>query len=120
MAKKRHGRIMNVGINTACVPVPYRPVCRASNAYIKAYSQALAEELDGTNVTVTALFDGSGRCGLLRSGPFKTSKWQSVVSADTVARAGYAAMMQGQRIAMVGRSRAMGRVFETISGCIGL
>jgi short-subunit dehydrogenase len=63
MIARRAGRIMNVASVAAFVPGPFMAVYYASKAYVLSLSVALANELSGTGVTVTALCPGATRTG---------------------------------------------------------
>jgi len=104
MCQQRSGRILNLGSTGSFVPSPLNTVYAATKAFVLSFSSALAEELRGTGVTVTALCPGAtrtefqarahiGRVRLLRFG---------VLEAATVAEVGYRAMMSGQRVVVPG------------------
>jgi len=98
MIARHGGKILNVASVASFVPGPSMSVYFASKAYVLSFSNAIAEELRNTGVTVTALCPG----------PTKTAFFdqeggvQSKNSRDphVVARYGYAALMKGERIAI--------------------
>lgn len=55
MLQQRFGRILNVASTASFQPGPYQAVYFATKAYVLSYSEAIAEDLAGTGVTVTAL-----------------------------------------------------------------
>ena len=55
MVAQRNGKILNVASTAAFQPGPFMSVYYASKAYVLSFSEALANELCGTGVTVTAL-----------------------------------------------------------------
>lgn len=98
MLKHRYGKILNVGSIGSFVPGPLNAVYCATKAYVLSFSEAIAEELRDTGVTVTALCPGTTRTefhkrarmediNLLRFG---------VMDARTVAKIGYRALMKGR------------------------
>ncbi|MDO4790750.1 MAG: SDR family oxidoreductase [Porphyromonas sp.] len=101
----KQGRILNVASIAAFQPGPYMSIYYATKAFVLSFSEALATELQGTGVSVTALCPGPIRTGfeeradLTSSGLFKNLK---VTTPDAVARFGYAAMMRGQVVAIHG------------------
>lgn len=58
MLARREGRILNVSSVAAFQPGPIMAVYYASKAYVQSFSEALAEEVAGTGVTVTAVCPG--------------------------------------------------------------
>ena len=55
MVERRRGGILNVASTAAFQPGPGMAVYYATKAYVLSFSEALAEELAGTGVTVTAV-----------------------------------------------------------------
>ena len=60
---KRTGRILQVASTAAFVPGPLMALYYASKAFVLSFSEALAEELQGKNVTVTCLCPGPTHTG---------------------------------------------------------
>jgi short-subunit dehydrogenase len=58
MVERKRGRVLNVASTAAFQPGPFMAVYFASKAYVLSFSQAIAEELAGTGVTVTTLCPG--------------------------------------------------------------
>ena len=63
MIERKQGKILNVASMAAYMPGPYMAVYYASKAYVKSFSLAIASELKGTGVTVTALCPGNTKTG---------------------------------------------------------
>jgi short-subunit dehydrogenase len=105
MVERKEGRILNVGSTAGFQPGPYMAVYYATKAYLLSFSEALAEELKGTGVTVTTLCPGptetgfAARAGILPSRLFRSA---TVMSAAAVARAGHAGVLRGDRIVVPG------------------
>jgi short-subunit dehydrogenase len=57
--KRNSGKILNVSSTASLMPGPLQAVYFASKAYVTSFSNAIAEELYDTNVTVTALLPGA-------------------------------------------------------------
>jgi uncharacterized protein len=99
------GRILNVASTAAFQPGPYMAVYYATKAYVLSYSEALAEEVSGSGVTVTALCPGPTASGFQDKAAMHDSalvKGKRLPSAKTVADYGLRAMRRGQRVAIHG------------------
>ena len=58
MVERHRGGVINVASQMAFQPMPYFAVYAASKAFVLSFSEALAEELRGTGVRVTAVAPG--------------------------------------------------------------
>ena len=105
MLKSRKGKIMNVASTAAFQPGPRMAVYYATKAYVLSFSEALAEELRGTGVTVTTLCPGPTRSEFQKRAGIENInmlRWNVMMSSEEVARYGYEALMRGRRIAVPG------------------
>ena len=59
MVERKSGKIMNLASTAAFQPGPTMSVYFASKAFVLHFSEAIANELEGTGVTVTALCPGA-------------------------------------------------------------
>lgn len=105
MLERKRGHILNVASTAAFQPGPLMATYYASKAYVLSFSEALANEVKGKGVTVTALCPGptrtefQQRAGMQKSGLFKRL---IVMDAETVARAGVRGMMNGKTLVVPG------------------
>jgi short-subunit dehydrogenase len=105
MVDRRSGRILNVASTASFQPGPLMAVYFATKAYVLSFSEALAEELRGSGVTVTALCPGATPTGFQkRAGMESAPIGGRMVTGDVVAmaRAGYRGVMKGKRIVIPG------------------
>lgn len=105
MVERGHGRVLNVASTAAFQPGPLMAVYYASKAYVLFFSEAIATELEGTGVTVTALCPGPTETGFQKRGNMEDSRLvagRKIMDARTVARAGYRALMKGQAVVIPG------------------
>ena len=94
---RNSGRILNVSSTASLLPGPLQAVYYATKAYVTSFSNAVAEELHDTNITVTALLPGATESEFAKvSGMDKTSLFNKTASATDVARAGYQGMLAGR------------------------
>lgn len=109
MKLRREGKILNVASTAAFQPGPLMAVYYASKAYVLSFSEALAEELRGTGITVTALCPGPSKTNFAKAANVeKTKMFAKVMNADVVARLGYKALMKGQRVVVTGTVNKLG------------
>jgi short-subunit dehydrogenase len=95
--RKNKGKILNVSSTASFMPGPLQAVYYASKAYVTFLSNALAEELQGTKVTVTNLMPGATETEFgAVSGMDKTELFKKPVTARSVAQDGYKAMIKGK------------------------
>ena len=96
--ERSRGRILNVSSTASLVPGPLQAVYYATKAFVTSFSNAIAEELRGSQVTVTTLLPGPTETDFARiSGMEKTSLFKQAASARRVAEDGYNAMLKGRR-----------------------
>jgi uncharacterized protein len=105
MVARKRGRILNVASTAAFQAGPLMAVYYASKAFVLSLSEALAKELEGTGVTVTALCPGpteSGFQGVARMQDSKLVAGKKMPTSATVALAGYRAMQRGRVVYVPG------------------
>lgn len=97
MLQRERGRILNTASVAGFEPGPLLNVYHATKAFVLSWSEALAIELEGTSVTVTALCPGPTdtdffpKAGMLDTRAFQKA---SVSAPQDVARAGYEGLMK--------------------------
>lgn len=106
------GGIINVASTAAFMPGPLMAVYYATKAYVLSFSQALAEELKDTNITINTLCPGhtatefSKREHMENSKPF-TPVSGIIQSAEEVAREGYRDFMHKKPLTITGTMNKM-------------
>jgi hypothetical protein len=105
MIARRSGRIMNVASTTAFQPGPLMAVYYATKAYVLSFSEAIANELRNSGVTVTCFCPGATHTGFAQRAGTENSrlfKQIGAVSAEKVALDGYHAVMEGRTTVISG------------------
>jgi len=105
MVKRGEGRILNVSSTAAFQPGPLMSVYYATKAYVLSFSEAIANELKGTGVTVTILCPGPTLSGFQKAAVMEDSRLvrdKKLPTAEAVARYGYDAMILGKTVAIHG------------------
>ncbi|MEO0745203.1 MAG: SDR family oxidoreductase [Pseudomonadota bacterium] len=104
-------RILNVASVASFTPGPNMAVYHATKAYVLSLSEAVAEELRGTSVTVTALCPGATATSFFDAADMHDVRLINMakpMAADAVAELGWLQARIGQRIVVPG---AMNKVF---------
>jgi len=99
------GKLLNTASTAAFQPGPYMAVYYATKAFVLSFSEAIAAELEGTGVTVTALCPGPTASGFQEKADMHDSalvKGKKLPTSEDVAEAGYRAMRRGQRVFVPG------------------
>jgi short-subunit dehydrogenase len=108
MVQRGSGRVMNVASMAGFLPGPFMAIYYATKAFVISFSEAIAEELDGTGVTVTALCPRATNTEFATvAGVQDTGMFDDADSAPAVAAYGYAAMLRGDVIAIPGFAARM-------------
>jgi short-subunit dehydrogenase len=97
MIKRNHGKVLNVASTAAFMPGPLQAVYYATKAYVLSFSQAIAEELSDTKITVTALCPGAVKTGFVAAADLDgVDIFEKAASPRSVAEHGYKAMLSGK------------------------
>ncbi len=105
MLERGHGRVLNIASTAAFQPGPLMAVYYATKAYVLSFSEAVAEEVRGSGVTITALCPGPTASGFQAGAAMEDSKLvkgRKLPTAAAVAKAGYKALQRGDAIKVVG------------------
>jgi short-subunit dehydrogenase len=103
MVARRKGRILNVASLAGFQPTPYQAVYGATKAFMLSFSEALAEELRDSGVTVTALCPGPVTTEIFEQmGALERDKPKHEISAEACARFGIEAAERGRVVAVPG------------------
>jgi uncharacterized protein len=105
MLARRTGRIMNVASTAGFQPGPLMAVYYATKAYVISFSEALANEVRHSGVTVTCFCPGATHTGFAkRAGNDKSRLFKQLgaMDVDKVALDGYRAVMEGRTLAISG------------------
>lgn len=105
MRARNRGKILNVASTAAFQPGPLMAVYYASKAYVLHFSEALATELEGTEISVTALCPGPTESEFQQRAHMSSSRLVQghMMSARTVALSGVRGMERRQRIVIPAR-----------------
>jgi short-subunit dehydrogenase len=105
MVARRRGHVLNVASTAAFQPGPLMAVYYATKAYVLSFSEAIAEELRDSGVTVTALCPGPTETGFAAAANMSGTRLFTMMrpgDSRAVAEAGYEAMKRGRRVVVPG------------------
>jgi len=105
MIARHSGKILNVASTAGFQPGPRMAVYYATKAYVISFSEALANELQGSGVSVTCLCPGPTLTNFQKRAEVENSrlfKQFGPMDASTVARDGYRALMNGKTLKISG------------------
>ncbi len=104
MIQRGEGYVLNVASTAAFQPGPLMAVYYASKAYVLSFSEAIADELEGSGVSVTALCPGATLTGFRDAAGMQRSRLYKlrVMDVKRVAREGYDGMIQRKRVVIPG------------------
>jgi short-subunit dehydrogenase len=103
MLERGHGRIMNIASVVAFQPCPYFAVYAATKAYVLSFTEALAEELRGRGVLVTAVCPGSTATGFHAVANSQGSLIEKMADSPLmVAESAYKALNNGKTVVVTG------------------
>jgi short-subunit dehydrogenase len=107
MVARGEGRILNLASTSSFQPVPTMALYAASKAFVLSLSEALAEELKGSGVTVTALCPGVTKTDMFDRAQAQQATARAVPEiflseAADVAREGYEGCMAGRSVVIPG------------------
>jgi len=100
MVSRNSGRILQVASTAGLMPGPLQAIYYATKAFVISFSQSIAEELSGTQVTSTALCPGPVETGFVAAGELEGAALfqKPGASAASVANCGYEAMLRGDLV----------------------
>lgn len=117
MIKRGSGRVLNVASLGAFQPLPSVATYAATKAFMLSLSEALAEEVRGTGVTVTALCPGLTATNMVANAQKKSEKLLNIpnwvfADADTVAQQAFRACIKGKAIVVPGAKNQLASILS--------
>jgi short-subunit dehydrogenase len=102
MLKQGKGGILNICSTASFVPGPYNAVYCAAKSFVLSFSEAIAEEVSGSGVNITALCPGGTDTDFQDLSKRRKSIFFPIMKASRVAKTGYKALMKGKRVVIPG------------------
>ena len=113
MIERKTGGILNLASTAAFQPGPLMAVYYATKAFVLSFSEAIANEVHGTGVSVTALCPGPTASEFQQRAQIKETrlvklKPMGLMSAEVVAQIGYQGFQRGKRVVIPGLLNKIG------------
>jgi short-subunit dehydrogenase len=107
MLTRGRGKILNVASTAAFQPGPLMAVYYATKAYVLSFSEAIANEVSASGVSVTALCPGPTKTAFqVKMGTDKTrlfhNRMLDILPAETVAKIGYSGLIGNRTVVIPG------------------
>lgn len=98
MTERNEGRILQLASSVSKAPSPYLSVYAATKAFVLSFTEALIEELEDSNVSVTALLPGATDTDFFHKAKSEntvTYKESDMYAPEEVAKAGFDGLFNG-------------------------
>ena len=121
MVERRHGSVLNLSSVAAFSAGPRMCLYYASKEFVRSFSEAVAEEVRSTGVTVTALCPGPTATGFEQAAQMKNSHMFSMfkpASAAAVAEAGFRAAQKGKTLRYCGWPTHTAVSYTHLNSCV--
>jgi short-subunit dehydrogenase len=118
MLEQHAGKILNVASVAAYFPGPLMTTYYASKAYVRSFTNAVADEIRGSGVTISLLCPGPTKTQFHARALMEDARLVSKrrrMSSEKVARIGYHGLMKGKRIILPGWQN---KILSQVSRCI--
>ncbi|RLJ60002.1 hypothetical protein BCF46_0194 [Litoreibacter meonggei] len=105
MEQNGGGKILNVSSTAAFMPGPQMAVYHASKSYVLSLSEAVAQELAGSSISVSVLCPGPTATEFFKDADMKDVRLLKLslsMTAEDVADAGWSGMLRGKRVIVPG------------------
>jgi short-subunit dehydrogenase len=118
--ERGRGALLNVASTAAFQPLPGQAGYGAAKAFVLSYTQALAAEMRGTGVTVTALCPGPVATGFIDAAGFTEEEAHGAmpdfmwVDAPEVAKAAVEGLAKGRKVVIPGAANRVAASFSQV------
>lgn len=118
MTARHDGKVLFTSSIASESPGPYQALYNASKSFVQSFAEALANELQDTGVTVTALMPGPTDTEFFERAGLEDTKLGTAKKDDPalVARQGFEALMEGKTKVNAGSlsSKIQGKVMKVL------
>jgi len=104
MLKQGRGGILNICSTGSFVPGPFNAIYCAAKSFVLSFSEAIAEEVSDSGITITALCPGGTNTNFQEFNNRRKPIFFPIMKASRVAKIGYKALLNGKRVVIPGMS----------------
>jgi len=103
MVKRGGGKVLNIGSTGSFAPGPFNAVYCATKAYVLSFTEAIAQELQGTDVMAMAFCPGATKTEFAKRAGMEDTRifLAGVMDAHEVAKCGYRFLEEGRSVITV-------------------
>ncbi|HEY0658611.1 MAG TPA: SDR family oxidoreductase [Pyrinomonadaceae bacterium] len=115
MRERKSGAIINVASTAGFQPVPFMATYAATKAFVRSFSEAIAEENRPYNITVTALCPGPTDTNFFSVADAKPLQIKGMQSPEAVVEAALSGVKKGKASVISGWTNYVGSIFGTLT-----
>lgn len=115
MRERQSGVIINVASTAGFQPIPFMATYAATKAFVRSFSEAIAEENRLHGVTVTALCPGPTDTNFFAVAGAEPLKMKGMQTSETVVETALEAVRRGKPAVVSGWKNYVGAVFGTLA-----
>ncbi len=115
MRERKNGTIINVASTAGFQPIPFMATYAATKAFVRSFSEAVAEENRRLNITVTALCPGPTDADFFKVADAKPLQVKGMQSPEAVVETALSAVKRGKASIISGWTNYVGTVLGTFA-----
>ncbi len=115
MRTRKSGVIINVASTASFQPIPFMATYAATKAFVRSFSEAIAEENRPHNIVVTALCPGPTETNFFEAANADALKMKGMQTPEAVVETALAAVGNGRATIISGWTNYIGSIFATIT-----
>ncbi len=115
MRARKSGVIINVASTASFQPIPFMATYAATKAFVRSFSEAIAEENRPFNITVTALCPGPTDTNFFNAAGAQPLQMKGMQTSEEVVEAALNAVRRGKTSVVSGWKNYVGAVFGTFA-----
>ncbi len=115
MRERKSGTIINVASTASFQPIPFMATYAATKAFVRSFSEAIAEENRPFNITVSALCPGPTETNFFDAANAQAFKLKGMQTAEEVVETALSGAKSGKAVVVSGWTNYVGSIFGTFT-----